>query len=209
MRLAGHPDAPWVTVLHLVSISNDPSSPIGDRILEAAAYCVTAYGVERVTLAEIARRARVSRPTVYRRWPDIRSVLAALLTARIVGALDAVPTRGVGREAVVERMVAVADHLRDDEVVMSVLNRAPELTMVYTTERLGTSQQILIDTLAADIKLAQDEGSVRPGEPRQLAAMCLLIARSTIQSGQIVAAILDARALDVELAHCLDGYLKQ
>jgi len=192
----------------MVSISNDPSSPIGDRILEAAAYCVTAYGVERVTLAEIARRARVSRPTVYRRWPDIRSVLAALLTARIVGALDAVPIRGVGREAVVERVVAVADHLRDDEVVMSVLNRAPELTMVYTTERLGTSQQILIDTLAADIKLAQDEGSVRPGEPRQLAAMCLLIARSTIQSGQIVAAILDARALDVELAHCLDGYLK-
>jgi len=192
----------------MVSISNDSSSPIGDRILEAAAYCVTAYGVERVTLAEIARRARVSRPTVYRRWPDIRSVLAALLTARIVGALDAVPTRGVGREAVVEQMVAVADHLRDDEVVMSVLNRAPELTMVYTTERLGTSQQILIDTLAADIKLAQDEGSVRPGEPRQLAAMCLLIARSTIQSGQIVAAILDARALDVELAHCLDGYLK-
>jgi len=192
----------------MVSISNDPSSLIGDRILEAAAYCVTAYGVERVTLAEIARRARVSRPTVYRRWPDIRSVLAALLTARIVGALDAVPTRGVGREAVVERMVAVADHLRDDEVVMSVLNRAPELTMVYTTERLGTSQQILIDTLAADIKLAQDEGCVRPGEPRQLAAMCLLIARSTIQSGQIVAAILDARALDVELAHCLDGYLK-
>ena len=108
----------------MVSISNDPSSPIGDRILEAAAYCVTAYGVERVTLAEIARRARVSRPTVYRRWPDIRSVLAALLTARIVGALDAVPIRGVGREAVVERVVAVADHLRDDEVVMSEIGRA-------------------------------------------------------------------------------------
>ena len=192
----------------MLSISNDASPTIGDRILEAAAYCVIAYGVERVTLAEIARRARVSRPTVYRRWPDIRSMLAALLTARIVGALDAVPSRGVGREAVVERVVAVADHLRDDEVVMSVLHRAPELTMVYITERLGTSQQILIDTLAADIKLAQDEGSVRAGEPRQLAAMCLLIARSTIQSGQIVAPILDADALDVELAHCLDGYLK-
>ena len=64
------------------------------RILEAAAHCVMAYGVDRVTLAEIARRARVSRPTVYRRWPDIRSVLAALLTTRIVGALDAVPSRG-------------------------------------------------------------------------------------------------------------------
>jgi AcrR family transcriptional regulator len=191
----------------MLSISNDPSSTIGDRILEAAAYCVMAYGVDRVTLAEIARRARVSRPTVYRRWPDIRSVLAALLTARIVGALDAVPSRAVGREALVERVVALADHLRSDEVVMSVLNKAPELTMVYLTERLGTSQQILIDTLAAEIKLAQEEGSVRPGEPRQLAAMCLLIARSTIQSGQIVAPILDTRALDAELAHCLNGYL--
>jgi AcrR family transcriptional regulator len=193
----------------MLSISNDSSPSVGDRILEAAAHCVMAYGVDRVTLAEIARRARVSRPTVYRRWPDIRSVLAALLTARIVGALDTVPSRGVTREALVERVVALADHLRNDDVVMSVLNKAPELTMVYLTERLGTSQQILIDTLAAEIKLAQEEGSVRPGEPRQLAAMCLLIARSTIQSGQIVAPILDTGALDTELAHCLNGYLKR
>ena len=191
----------------MLSISNDPSSTVGDRILEAAAYCVTAYGVDRVTLAEIARRARVSRPTVYRRWPDIRSVLAALLTARIVGALDAAPSSGASRAAVVGRVLAVAKHLRGDDVVMAVLQQAPELTMVYLTERLGTSQQILIDTLAADIKLAQESGSVRAGEPRQLAAMCLLIARSTIQSGAIVAPILDTDALDVELDHCLNGYL--
>jgi AcrR family transcriptional regulator len=192
----------------MVSISNDSSPTTGDRILEAAAYCVVAYGVDRVTLAEIARRARVSRPTVYRRWPDIRSVLAALLTVRIVGALDAVPRQGVGRYAVVQRIGEVADRLRNDEVVMAVMRQAPELTMVYLTERLGTSQQILIDTLAEDIKLAQEEGSVRPGEPRQLSAMCLLIARATLQSGAIVAPILDADALDIELAHCLNGYLK-
>lgn len=182
---------------------------MGDRILEAAAYCVTAYGVDRVTLTEIARRARVSRPTVYRRWPDIRSVLAALLTARIVSALDTVQVDEVGREAVVRRIVEVGQHLRNDDVVMSVLRKAPELTMVYTTERLGTSQQILVDALADDIKLAQEQGSVRPGEPRELAAMCLLIARSTLQSGQIVASILDIDALDAELTHCLNGYLKR
>jgi AcrR family transcriptional regulator len=192
----------------MMSISNDPSPTIGDRVLEAAAYCVIAYGVDRVTLAEIARRARVSRPSVYRRWPDTRSVLAALLTARIVGALDAVPGHGAGRDAVVQRIVAVAEHLRRDDVVMSVLRKAPELTMIYLTERLGTSQQILIDTLTADIKIAQEDGSVRSADPRQLAAMCLLIARSTMQSGQIVAPILDADALAVELAHSLNGYLK-
>jgi AcrR family transcriptional regulator len=193
----------------MLSISNEPSSSIGDRILEAAAYCVLAFGVERVTLAEIARRARVSRPTVYRRWPDTRSVLAALLTSRIVGVMDAIPSRGVGREALVERIVAVAERLRHDKVVMSVLLRAPDLAMVYIAERLGTSQQILLDAVADEIKLAQEEGSVRAGDPRQLAAMCLLITQSTIQSGQIVAPILDADALAVELAQSLNGYLRR
>ena len=193
----------------MLSISNDPSPSVGDRILDAAAYCVMAYGVERVTLAEIARRARVSRPTVYRRWPETRSILAALLTSRIVGALDDVPGRGVGREALVERIVAVAERLRSDEVVMSVLLKAPELAMVYIAERLGTSQQILIDAVASELKLAQEEGSVRPGDPRQLAAMCLLITQSTIQSAQIVAPILDAATLAAELAYSLNGYLRR
>ena len=192
----------------MLSISNDASPEIGDRILEAAASCVLAYGVERVTLAEIARRAGVSRPTIYRRWADTRSLLAALLTARIVGVLRDVPVRGAGRAALVERIVTVAERLRHDDVVMSVFHNAPELAMVYIAERLGTSQQILIDAVAAELKVAQREGSVRAGDPRQLAAMCLLITQSTIQSAQIVEPILDADALAVELTHSLNGYLR-
>jgi hypothetical protein len=49
---------------------------------------------------------------------------------------------------------------------------------------------------------------VRPGDPRQLAAMCLLITQSTIQSAQMVEPILPADALADELAHCLNGYLQ-
>jgi AcrR family transcriptional regulator len=191
----------------MVSIRNSQQT-VEARILDAAAECVLAYGVERMTLTDIARRARVSRPTIYRRWPDIRYVLADLLTARIAGLLDAIPSRGVGREDMVERIVAAAEYLRGDEVVMSVLHNAPNTAMVYITERLGTSQQILIDALAHAIKLGQDEGSVRPGDPRHLAAMCMLITQSAIQSAQMVAPILDSKALGVELAHSLNGYLK-
>ncbi|BBY15303.1 TetR family transcriptional regulator [Mycolicibacterium litorale] len=179
-----------------------------ERILDAAAACVVAYGVNRVTLAEIARRARVSRPTIYRRWRDTDAVLAALLTARIAGVLDAAPGDGVGRRSLVDRIVRVGEKLRNDEIVMSVIHSAPELAMVYITERLGTSQQILIDALAGEIRSAQDDGSVRPGEPRQLAAMCLLITQSTIQSAQMVAPLLDAESLSAELAHSLNGYLR-
>jgi AcrR family transcriptional regulator len=192
----------------MLSISNAESSqPVAERILDAAAGCVLAYGVDRVTLAEIARRAGVSRPTVYRRFPDTRSILAALLTMRITHALDDVPSRGVGREPLVERVVAVAERLRRDDVIMSVLHQAPDLAMVYLSERLGTSQQILLDTVAGEIKAAQDEGSVRPGDARQLAAMSLLITQSTILSAQMVAPILDATTLAGELARALNGYL--
>ncbi|ORV40322.1 TetR/AcrR family transcriptional regulator [Mycolicibacterium doricum] len=192
----------------MVPRRNGGSRTVEERILDAAGECVVAFGVNRVTLAEIARRARVSRPTIYRRWRDIDAVLAALLTARIAGVLDGVPGDGVGRVALVERIVRVGNRLRNDEIVMAVLHSAPEPATAYITERLGTSQQNLIDALAAEIKLAQDQGSVRFGESRQLAAMCLLITQSTIQSAQMVAPLLDAEALSKELARSLNGYLR-
>lgn len=190
-------------------MSNDEAAgPVGDRILDAAASCVLAYGVDRVTLAEIARRAGVSRPTVYRRFPDTQSILAALLTDRVVRILDDAGDHEIGREALVSRIVGVAGRLQHDDIVMSVLHNAPELAMVYIAERLGTSQQILIDAVAGQLKLAQEHGSVRAGDPRRLAAMCLLITQSTVQSAQMVEPILDADGLAAELAYALNGYLQ-
>jgi hypothetical protein len=192
----------------MLSISNDVAVDVGDRILTAAASCVRDFGVQRVTLAEIARRAGVSRPTVYRRWPDTATILAALLTDRITGAWREVPMRGTGREALVQRITAVASRLRRDELIRTVLRSAPELAMVYISDRLGTSQQILIDVLAEEIRKAQADNSIRRSDPRQLAAMVLLITQSAIQSGQIVEPILNFDALGVELAHTLNGYLR-
>ncbi len=192
-----------------MSISNaERLGAVESRILDAAADCVLAFGVDRVTLAEIARRAAVSRPTVYRRFPDTRSILAALLTSRITHALDAVPSAGVGRVPLVERIVGVAQLLRRDDVIMSVLRQAPDFTMVYLADRLGTSQQILLDTVAGEIRSAQDEGSVRAGDVGQLATMSLLITQSTILSAHTVESILDAPALIAELAYALNGYLQ-
>lgn len=190
----------------MVSIRNSDAS-VEKRILDAAADCILAFGVERTTMTEIARRARVSRPTIYRRWPDIRWVIAEVLTIRISGVLEAIPDRGVGREAMVDRVVLVAEHLRKDEIVQSVIRNAPSLAMVYIAERLGTSQQLLIEALAVAIKAAQDQGSVRRGDPHQMGAMCLLITQSTIQSAQMVEKFLDSKALNAELTRALNGYL--
>ncbi|BBZ33081.1 TetR/AcrR family transcriptional regulator [Mycolicibacterium confluentis] len=189
----------------MLSISNEQD--VGDRILAAAATCVRDYGIDRVTLAEIARRAKVSRPTIYRRWPDTQAILAALLTRRITEAAREVPLAGPGRTAIVDRIVAVAARLRHDDLLSAVLHSAPEFAMVYIAERLGTSQRLLIDVLADDLRAAQADGSVRAGDPRRLATMVLLVVQSTIQSAQIVEPILPPEELATELTHALNGYL--
>lgn len=195
----------------MLSISNVDSADVGDRILDAAASCVRDFGVERVTLAEIARRAGVSRPTVYRRWPDTRTILASLLTDRVISAWDGspadAPAPGHAREALVRRIVHAARRVREDDLILTVLRAAPELAMVYIADRLGSSQQALIDVLVEELRHAQRDKSVRRGDPRRLAATVLLITQSVVQSGQIVAPILDAAELDVELSHALNGYL--
>ena len=42
-----------------------------DRVLDAARACVLAVGVRRTTVTDVARRAGVSRMTLYRRFPDL------------------------------------------------------------------------------------------------------------------------------------------
>ncbi|WP_380280795.1 TetR/AcrR family transcriptional regulator [Kitasatospora purpeofusca] len=197
-----------------MSSSNDASGPSAeprgtdDAILDAAAELIVQLGVGRTQLAEIARRAGVSRPTVYRRWPDVRAVIGALLTREIGATRDAVRLTGTDRAAFVDGVVEVAVRLRDHPVLGALLRSADSDTLFeYVVDRLGTSQRGLLEALRAGIAEGQRHGSIRAGEPLELAAMVLLIAQSTVQSHRMVAALLPEAAWRRELARALDGYL--
>ncbi|MFE7192242.1 TetR/AcrR family transcriptional regulator [Kitasatospora sp. NPDC057541] len=179
-----------------------------DVILDAAADLIVQFGVGRTQLAEIARRAGVSRPTVYRRWPDVRAVIGALLTREIAATRDAVRLSGTDRAAFVDGVVEVAVRLRDHPVLGALLRSADSDTLFeYVVDRLGASQRGLLEALRAGIAQGQRHGSIRAGEPVELAAMVLLIAQSTVQSHRMVAPLLSEAAWRRELARALDGYL--
>ncbi|MER7672904.1 TetR/AcrR family transcriptional regulator [Kitasatospora sp. NPDC096128] len=185
-----------------------------DAILDAAADLVVHLGVRRTQLAEIARRAGVSRPTVYRRWPDVQAVIGALLTREIMATLDGTPLgehdqdAPVDRETFVDRVVEVAVRLRDHPVLGALLHSDDsDLLLQYVVERLGASQRGLLEALRTGIERGQAGGSVRAGEPTELAAMVLLIAQSTVQSHRMVASLLPEAAWRRELARALNGYL--
>ncbi|WP_082558213.1 TetR/AcrR family transcriptional regulator [Kitasatospora sp. MBT66] len=179
-----------------------------DAILDAAAELIVQLGVGRAQLAEIARRAGVSRPTVYRRWPDVRAVIGALLTREIAATRDAVRLTGTDRGAFVDGVVEVAVRLRDHPVLGALLRSGDSDTLFeYVVDRLGASQRGLLEALRSGIEQGQRHGSIRAGEPLELAAMVLLIAQSTVQSHRMVAPVLPEEAWRRELARALDGYL--
>src|SRR3954454_13791724 len=58
----------------------EPERSPDDAYLDAARDAIFAVGWSRTTLPDIARRAGVSRMTLYRRWPDTQTLLADLMT---------------------------------------------------------------------------------------------------------------------------------
>lgn len=180
-----------------------------ERILDAARACVLEYGVRKTTLAEVARRARVSRPTVYRRWADTAALLADVITREFRATVaDALPSEARdARSRIVQGAVEGARRIREHELFVKVFNADAELMLTYIVNRLGRSQQDVLELCAAVIRTGQHDGSIRAGDPDRMSAMLLLIVQSAVQSARMVEDVLGPDELDGELARTIDGYL--
>lgn len=182
-----------------------------DPILDAAHAQVMAVGVRRTTLTDIAARAGVSRMTVYRRYPDVRTVLQALMTREFAALIEqaAAEARAApdGREHVVRIAVHGAELLATHPLFVRLLDVDPELLLPYVTERVGAFQRLVIDDLASRLATGMDEGSVRRADPRRLAAAIELALR-----GYVLAAHSDAPADELvhreDLREMLDAFLR-
>lgn len=184
------------------------ATAVEQTILDAARECVAEFGVRRTTLAEVARRAGVSRPTVYRRWSDSRDLIAELLVRELHEIIaTAVPTGGPARERLVTGVVTGAAEVRSNPLFGKIFRTDTDLMLTYVFGRLGRNQRQLLDLFGTSIRDGQADGSVRAGDPGRLAAMVLLITQSAVQSAATVAHLLDGSALDAELRHALDTYL--
>jgi AcrR family transcriptional regulator len=179
-----------------------------DRLLDAARACVLAVGVRRTTLTDVARRAGVSRMTLYRRFPDLEAVLAALMT-REFGRLVADAAHRADGTTTRARVVAMVVHgsraLAGDPLFRRLLDVDPELLLPYVTVRLGGMQKLAVEAGAQALE-AQD-GSVRTDVPPPvLSAAIELIARGFVLAahGELEPG-LDPWA---ELEHAIDGYLR-
>ncbi|MEU9862445.1 TetR/AcrR family transcriptional regulator [Streptomyces sp. NPDC047971] len=153
-----------------------------DPVLDAARDCVLAVGVRRTTLTDVARRAGVSRMTLYRRWPDVRSLVGDLMTREwIAVAADAMPAEADGRPVrarMVDGLVAGAAAFRAHPLFHKILDVDPELLLPYILDRRGASQEAFLGLLVAALDEGHGDGSVRRAPTDRQARSLLLVVQS-------------------------------
>jgi AcrR family transcriptional regulator len=191
-------------------------STVGDRqILSAARACVLAAGVHETTFNDIARRAGVSRMTLYRRYSDVGSLISELLGrefARILRehtqvAPDAPPDPRPARQRLVETVLACVEAFQEDPLMTQVLDAEPEILTPYLFNKFGSTQQIAIDLLAHRLNAGHQDGSIRPGSVAVQAHAIVLTVQSFIVSASASGPVPRDR-LRTELTLILDGYLR-
>lgn len=182
-----------------------------DRYLDAARECILATGWTRTTLTDVARRAGVSRMTIYRTWPDMQTLLADLMT-REWGGVVAEVVADVAGAPPLERLSAgvagTAAALRANDLLRKIVEVDPELLLPYVLQRRGRSQDNILDLLVPLVEEGQAAGSVRSGDPVLLARGMLLAAQGfTLSAETMTDEERSVEAYDEELRVLLERYL--
>ncbi len=173
-----------------------------DAYLDAARECILDVGWRRTTLTEVARRAGVSRMTIYRAWADMPALLGDLMTrewgglvaAQVDVAASPSPT------TVADAIVATVGALRENELFTRIVELDPELILPYLLARRGRSQELIIEVLASAVAAGQAASTMRSGAPVAIARGLVLAAHGFVLSAHtMLDQDVDADALDAEL----------
>ena len=192
--------------------NSEPQTQPRDAYLDAARACILDVGWRRTTLTEVARRAGVSRMTIYRTWADMPQLLADLMTREWAG----VVTESVADEdpdaSSVDRLVGdivgTVQRLRDNELFVRIVELDPELLLPYLLSRRGRSQDAILDLTVAAIRAGQAEGTIRAGNPVAMGRGLLLAAHGYVLSAHTMVGdghggTVTEEELDAELTHQL------
>ena len=189
-----------------------PVSPQADAYLDAARAAILDLGWRRTTLTEVARRAGVSRMTIYRTWPDMTSLLADLMTREWGRVIAASAAEQAGEEMVddiAERVVRTVHALRDDELFSRIVELDPELLLPYLLSRRGRSQDAVLEAITAGVREGQAAGQIRSGNPLVMArALVLALHGFVISAHTMVDDEVSEEDLDVELRELVGRVLR-
>ena len=171
------------------------SDSVRDGYLDAARACILDVGWRRTTLTEVARRAGVSRMTIYRTWSDMQQLLGDLMTREWAGVVAASVTAAdrpapadppqdepSTADRLVADIVATARMLRENELFVRIVELDPELLLPYLLARRGRSQDAILALVETQLEAGQRDGTVRAGSPVAIARALVLATHGYVLS---------------------------
>jgi AcrR family transcriptional regulator len=157
-----------------------------DGYLDAARACILDVGWRRTTLTEVARRAGVSRMTIYRTWADMPRLLGDLMTREWGGVVAATVADEDPAAPTLDRLVAdivgTVRALRENELFVRIVELDPELLLPYLLSRRGRSQDAVLALTESQVREGQVDGTIRTGNPVAIARGLLLATHGFVLS---------------------------
>jgi AcrR family transcriptional regulator len=191
---------------------NGPEREPRDAYLDAARDCILDVGWRRTTLTEVARRAGVSRMTIYRTWADMPQLLSDLMTREWSAVVEAQTRADQGKSAIeriTDGIVGTVRALRENELFVRIVEVDPELILPYLFVRRGRSQDLILAITTQAIEDGQRRGEIRPDTAVGIARALLLAAHGFVLSAHtMVDDELSMEELDAELALLVSGTLE-
>jgi AcrR family transcriptional regulator len=196
---------------HKPNIEPAASRELPDDIANAAREAVLAVGVRRTTLTDVARRAGVSRMTLYRLVPDVETLLLDVMTQDFGALLTEIEVSAARKRTARARLVALtvetARRLPDEPLFRRVLDVDPELLLPYLTVRMGSTQRLALARVRRIVAEGQADRSIRRGDPEVIATSVLMAVLPWIVSARLFEEVGREPAL-AELERGLDGWLR-
>lgn len=180
-----------------------------DPILSAAYEILLEVGPRRATLTEVARRAGISRMTLYRKYQDLPTLLSAVLTAELGEVMAEIITDSVGgsdRERTVAMTVDGTRAIAEHPLMVRVLAVDPEALLPLVVSRRGSTARAGEELIVAALRAATD-GSITAPDPVLAARTIVTAASAFIFSANVLAAEDPTGLRYQELSRMIEGYL--